>query len=344
MRSSAGSARRDLAVDLGTANTLVYRPDDGVVFDEPTIAAVNSRTSRVLAVGREALDLLSGAPTEIAAVRPLSRGAITDFDLSQQVIRLVMSAVGVRRFHKPRVLVCVPSNLTAVQRRAVEEAFLMAGAKSASLVDEPLAAAIGAGLPIHEPVGNLVVDVGGGTSEMAVVAMGGLVLHRTINVGGFDMDGAIQRFIRDRYGVSIGDRTAERLKMLLGSAYPAADARAVEVRGREMTSGTPRVLTIRPEEIREALADVVEAIVLSTRQALAESPPELAQDVLETGLFLTGGGALLTGLDMRLAQECEVPVHVTEQPLTTVVLGAGHLLDYLPNYRAAFLAPAGGVR
>ena len=334
--------RRDLAVDLGTANTLVYSSDGGVVFNEPSVVAVNGRSGRVLAVGREALDMLARAPTEVMAVRPLARGAITDFDLAQQMIRLVLTAVGVRRFPKPRLIVCVPSNLTAVQRRAVEEAFLMAGAKSAALVDEPLAAAIGAGLPIHEPVGNLVVDVGGGTSEMAVVAMGGLVLHRTVDIGGFDMDGAIQQFIRLRHGLAIGDRTAERLKIHLGSAYPAAEARATEIQGREMTSGTPRALTITPEEIREALAEVVEAIVQSTRQALAESPPELAQDVLETGLFLTGGGALLTGLDMRLAQECEVPVHVTEEPLQTVVLGAGHLLEYLPDYRAGFLAPAGG--
>jgi len=334
--------RRDLAVDLGTANTLVYASEDGVVFNTPTVVAVNGRTGRVLAAGTDALSLVRGSPTDVQAARPLSRGAITDFDLARQMIRLVLSAVGVRRFPKPRLIVCVPANLTAVQRRAVEEAFRMAGAKSAALIDKPLAAAIGAGLPIHEPVGNLVVDVGGGTSEIAVVAMGGLVLHRTIEVGGFDMDEAIQRYIRARHGVSIGDRTAERLKIELGSAYPAAEARAAEIQGREMKSGTPRVLTITPEEIREALADVVSALVQATRLALAESPPELAQDVLETGLFLTGGGALLTGLDMRLAQECEVPVHVTEEPLRTVVLGAGHLLDFLPNYRAGFLAPAGG--
>jgi rod shape-determining protein MreB len=334
--------RRDFAVDLGSANTLVYSSDGGVVFNEPTMVAVNGRSGRVLAVGREAFDLLARSPTEVQAVRPLSRGAITDFDLAQQMIRLVLMAVGVRRVPKPRLIVCIPSNLTAVQRRAVEEAFLMAGAKSAALVDEPLAAAIGAGLPIHEPVGNLIVDVGGGTSGMAVVAMGGLVLHRTIDVGGFDMDGAIQQYIRVRHGVSIGERTAERLKVHLGSAYPAAEARATEVHGREMTSGTPRALTITPEEVREALAEVVASIVNSTKAALADSPPELAQDVLETGLFLTGGGALLTGLDMRLAQECEVPVHVAEEPLRTVVLGAGHLLEYLPNYRAGFLAPAGG--
>ncbi|MFN2589647.1 MAG: rod shape-determining protein [Actinomycetota bacterium] len=336
--------RRDLAVDLGTANTLVFSSEGGVVFNEPTLVAVNARTGRVLAAGRQAVAMLSRSPTEVMAVRPLSRGAITDFDVAQQMIRLVLAAVGVRKFPKPRLIVCVPSNLTAVQRRAVEEAFLMAGVKSAALVDEPLAAAVGAGLPIHEPIGNLVVDVGGGTSEMAVVAMGGLVLQRTVNIGGFDMDAAIQHYIRDRHGVSIGERTAERLKIHLGSAYPAAETRATEIQGREMTSGTPRSLTITPEEIREALTGVVAGIVQSTRQALADSPPELAQDVLETGLFLTGGGALLTGLDMRLAQECEVPVHVTEDPLRTVVSGAGHLLEYLPNYRAGFLAPAGGAR
>ncbi len=337
-RSGSGLARRDLAIDLGTANTLVYQADGGIVFDQPTVVAVHTRTGRALAVGHDALELLAASSTEVTAVRPLSRGAITDFDLAQQMIRLILRTVGVRRFPKPRALVCVPANLTAVQQRAVEEAFVMGGAKSAALVDEPLAAAIGAGLPIHEPVGNLVVDVGGGTSEMAIVAMGGLVLGRTVHVGGFDMDGAIQQHLRSRYGVSVGDRAAERIKIELGSAYPAADARATEVQGREMTSGTPRMLTVTPAEIREALADVVGAIVANTRAALAESPPELAQDVLETGLFLTGGGALLTGLDMRLAQECEVPVHVTEDPLATVVLGAGHLLDYLPDYRSTFLA------
>jgi rod shape-determining protein MreB len=218
-----------------------------------------------------------------------------------------------------------------VERKAVEEAVVEAGGGSVSLVEHALAAAIGAGLPIQDPVGNFVVDVGGGTSEMYMLAMGGPVTGRALRVGGFDMDEAIQQYIRKRHGVAIGESAAERIKIQLGSAYPAADAREAEVRGRELA----------PEEIREVLGETVRVIVEETRTCLAESPPELAHDVLETGLFLTGGGALLRGLDMRLAQECEVPVHVTESPLTTVVVGAGHLLDYLPEYRATFLASPG---
>jgi rod shape-determining protein MreB and related proteins len=329
-------SKRDLAIDLGTANTLVYQAGQGIVFDEPTIAAV-SRTGQVLAVGHEARDLLARSPADAHPVRPLKRGAVTDFELTRQMIRLILRRLGVGRLGRPRALVCVPSLLTPVERRAVEEAVVGAGAKSASLVDEPMAAAVGAGLPIHEPVGNLVVDVGGGTTEIAVVAMGGTIMSNSIPVGGFDMDAAVQEHIRKKYGVVIGDGTAERLKIDLGSAYPAADARPVEVRGREMGSGTPTLLTVSPDEVREALGGVVAAIAGATRDALAESPPDLAQDVLETGLFLTGGGAMLRGLPMRLAQECEVPVHLTEQPLATVVLGAGHLLDAMPDYRP-FLA------
>ena len=328
--------KRDVALDLGTANTLVYQAGRGIVFDEPTVVAVN-RSGEVLAVGHEARELLDRSPGDAIPVRPLKRGAVTDFDLARQMVRMVFRRIGVGRFTKPKVLVCVPSALTPVERRAVEEAVVSAGAKSAALVDEPLAAAVGAGLPIHEPVGNLVVDVGGGTSEIAVVAMGGMVLAMSIPVGGMDMDEAIQHYVRTRHGVVIGERAAERLKIELGSAYPAADARATDVRGREMGSGTPTMVTLAPEEVREALTNVVVSIVAATRDALAESPPDLAQDVLETGLFLTGGGALLRGLPIRLAQECEVPVHITEEPLRTVVLGAGHLLDSLPDY-GPFLA------
>jgi rod shape-determining protein MreB len=329
-------SKRDLAIDLGTANTLMYAAGKGIVFDEPTFCAV-SRSGEVLAVGNEAAELLARSPADAIPVRPLKRGAVTDFELTQQMVRVVFRRIGVGRMTRPRVLVCVPSLLTPVERRAVEEAVVAAGAKSAALVDQPLAAAVGAGLPIHEPIGNLVVDVGGGTTEIAVLAMGGTVLGRAIPVGGFDMDGAIQELVRKRYGVVIGDRAAERLKIDLGSAYPAAEARPTDVRGREMGSGMPTVVTLAPEEVREALAGVVQSIVDATRDTLAESPPDLAQDVLDTGLFLTGGGAMLRGLNMRLAQECEVPVHLTEQPLRTVVLGAGHLLDSLPDY-GPFLA------
>jgi rod shape-determining protein MreB len=330
-------SKRDLAIDLGTANTLVYQAGKGIVFDEPTFLAV-SRAGEVLAVGHRARELLAEGRQDVMPVRPLKRGAVTDFELTKQMIRHVLRQIGGGgRFGRPKVLVCVPSLLTPVERRAVEEAMVAGGSKSAALIDEPLAAAVGAGLPIHEPVGSLVVDVGGGTTEIAVVAMGGIILGRSIPVGGFDMDGAVQAHVRTRHGVVIGDRTAERLKVDFGSAYPGADARSTDIRGREMGSGTPTVVTLSSDEVREALAGVVRAIVTATRDALADSPPDLAQDVLETGLFLTGGGAMLRGLPMRLAQECEVPVHLTEQPLTTVALGAGHLLDSLPDFRP-FLA------
>lgn len=331
-------SKRDLAIDLGTANTLVFQRGRGIVFDEPTVVAMNSRNGDVLAVGREAWELIGRSPASVVAARPIMRGVITDFELTQQMIRLILNMVGVGRFPKPRVLVCVPSAITEVERRAVEDAVTGAGARSVALVEEPLAAAIGAGLPIQEPLGNLVVDVGGGTTEIGVIAMGGLVTGKAIRIGGFDMDAAIQRLIKKRHGVAIGETTAEKIKMQMGSAYPAAGARPAQVRGREMTTGMPKVVTITPAEIREALGEAVRGIVETTREALAEAPPELAHDVLETGVFLTGGGAMLKGLDMRLAQECEVPVHVTEQPLTTVVEGAGRLLEYLPDNGSAFFA------
>jgi rod shape-determining protein MreB len=326
-----------MAVDLGTANTLVYQQGRGIVFDEPTVVAADARSGRMLAVGREAWAVVGAGTAGAVPLRPLQRGAITDFEVTRQMVRLILRRLGVARFPRPRALVCVPSSLTSVERRAVEEAVALAGARSVSLVDEPLAAAIGAGLPVHESMGNMVVDVGGGISEMAMVALGGIVTGKAIPVGGFDMDEAIQRYVRDRYGVAIGERTAERVKVEVGSAYPAAEARAVEARGRDLSTGLPVVLTLTPEEIRMVLGDTVQAIVDATRTCLAESPPELAHDVLETGVFLTGGGALLRGLDMRLAQECEVPVHLTDDPLTTVVRGAGRLLEHLPQYQAAFL-------
>jgi rod shape-determining protein MreB and related proteins len=276
-------------------------------------------------------------PTEVVAVRPLHRGAISNFELTEQMIRMILRSIGVARFSKPRVLVCVPSALTPVERRAVEEAVTEAGARSATLVDEPLAAAIGAGLPIHDPVGSMVVDVGGGTSEMAMLALGGVVTWKAVPVGGLDMDEAIQRHVRTRYDLAVGEAAAEQIKIEVGSAYPSADASLAEVRGRHLKTGAQTVVVLTPQEVREILEEVVVQIVETARDCLAESPPELAHDVLETGLFLTGGGALLRGLDMRLAQECEVPVHRTEFPLATVAIGAGRLLDYEPDQRAAFL-------
>ena len=255
-----------------------------------------------------------------------------------QMLRLILRRVGIGRFGKTRVLVCVPTSITGVERRAVEEAVTEAGARGVTPVESPLAAAIGAGLPIQEPIGNMIVDVGGGTSEIALVAMGGVVAGNSVRVGGFDMDTAIQEHIRARYGLGIGEAMAERLKTTLGSAYPAADARPVEVPGRAMSSAVPTSVQIMSEEIREAFWPHVQVIVDVIWLCFAESLLELAHDVLEHGIFLTGGGALLRGLEMRLSQECEVPVHLTERPMTTVVLGAGRLVEYLPDYQAAFVS------
>jgi rod shape-determining protein MreB and related proteins len=328
---------RDLAIDLGTANTLVYRQGDGIVFNEPTVIALNTRTSDVLALGEEAWEMIGRTPGNVVAMRPLRHGAITDFDITEHMIKLILRRVGVGRLARPRVLVCVPSAITEVERRAVKEAAHMAGARDVALVEEPLAAAIGAGLPIHEPVGNLVVDIGGGTSEMAVVSMGGIVTGKAIRVGGFEMDAAIQQHIRRVYGIAVGERTAEQMKMAVGSAYPIRGVPSAHVRGRELATGLPKGVDVSEEEVREALSEPVRLIMDAARDSLAESPPELAHDVLETGMFLTGGGSLLKGMEVRLAEECEVPVHLTDQPLETVVMGAGQMLDHLADYRSAFL-------
>jgi rod shape-determining protein MreB len=329
--------RRDLAIDLGTANTRVYAQGQGMVFDQPTVVGLHGRTSEVLGVGRQAWAMAAERPAEVVAVRPLARGAISNFELTEQMIRVILRAVGVTRFSRPRALVCVPSSLTPVERRAVEEAVTEAGARSATLVDGALAAAIGAGLPIHDPLGSMVVDVGGGISEMAMLALGGVVTWKAAPVGGLDMDEAIQRHVRARYDLSVGEAAAEQIKMEVGAAYPSADAAMAEVQGRNLKTGVQTVVVLTPQEIREVLEEIVGQIVRSARDCLAESPPELAHDVLETGLFLTGGGGLLRGIDMRLAQDCEVPVHLTEHPMSTVAIGAGRLLDYEPDQRTAFL-------
>ncbi len=332
---------RDLAIDLGTANTLVYRHGEGIVFDQPTVIALNTRSGDVLAMGDEAWEMIGRTPGHVVAMRPLRHGAITDFDITEHMIRLILKRVGVSRFPRPRVLICVPSAITEVERRAVKEAARSAGARDVALVEEPLAAAIGAGLPVHEPIGNLIVDIGGGTSEMAVVSMGGIVTGKAIRVGGFDMDAAIQHHVRKLYGIAVGERTAEQMKIAIGSAYPIPDLPGAQVRGRDLATGMPKEVEVGEEEVREALSESVLRIVEATRDTLATSPPELAHDVLETGMFLTGGGSLLHGLEVRLAKECEVPVHLTEQPLETVVLGAGRMLDHLADYRSAFLFTRG---
>jgi rod shape-determining protein MreB len=327
---------RDLAIDLGSANTLVYRQGEGIVFDEPTVVALNGGTGEVVAMGEEAWRTLGGDAGNVVAVRPLRDGTMTELDVTQRMLATVLQRLGVTRFPKPRVLVCVPPAASAVQRRAIERAIRYAGGRQVVPVEEPLAAAVGADLPVHEPIGNLVVDVGGGRSEMAVVSMGGVVSGRSASVGGFDLDAAVQDHIRGTYGVAIGEKSAEELKIAIGSAFPSRTSRAARVIGRELSSGGMVEVTVDEDELRQAMAPVVKTIVEEARLTLAEAPPELTHDVLETGMFLTGGGSLLRGLDMLLAQECEVPVHVVERPLETVVRGAGRMLEHLDDYRSSF--------
>ena len=327
---------RDIAIDLGTANTLVYRLGEGIVFDQPTVVAMNAASGQVEAMGEEAWAMIGGRSGNVVAVRPLRHGVMTEFDITRAMIEVVLRRVGVSRFPKPRVLACIASESSEVERRAVDEAVRFAGGKGVVLVEEPLAAAIGAGLPIHEPIGNLIVDVGGGITETAVVSMGGVVSGRSLRVGGFDLDAAIQEHIRTVYGVMIGEKAAEDLKIAIGSAFPVQQGRIAVVTGRELSSGAPKEIRLTEDEIRTAMSDRVHAIVGSARRTLAEAPPELTHDVLETGMFLTGGGGLLRGLDLLLSQECEVPVHVTERPLQTVVLGAGLMLERLDDYQSSF--------
>jgi rod shape-determining protein MreB len=327
---------RDLAIDLGTANTLVYRLGEGIVFDEPSVVAINGTTGEVMATGEDAWQMIGGDSGNVVAVRPLRAGTMTEFDITQRMLEVVLRKVGVTRLMRPRVLVCVPSLSSEVEKRAIEEAVRFAGGRQVTLVEEPLAAAIGAGLPVHEPVGNLIVDIGGGRSEMAVVSMGGVVSGHSVTVGGFDLDAAIQHLIRTEFGVAIGETAAEEIKIAIGSAFPAPTGRAAVVVGRELATGNTVEVKITEAEVRQAMGAPISAIVDAARRCLGEAPPELTHDVLETGMFLTGGGSLLRGLDMLLAQECEVPVHVAERPLETVAIGAGLMLEHLEDYRSAF--------
>jgi len=329
---------RDLAIDLGTANTLVYARGRGIVLNEPTVIALNSRTQDVLAIGHEAWQMIGRTPGYIVAVRPLRQGAITDFDITERMIRLLLQRCGVSRFNRPRVLICVPSAITSVERRAVTEAARRAGASEAFLMEQPMAAAIGAGLQIHEPFGNMIVDVGGGTSECAVISLGGIVAVRALRCGGFDLDSAIQLYVRREHGLAIGERTAEEVKLAIGSAGPFPDEFHAEVRGREMMTGMPRVVMLSAAEVRGAIEEQIRQIVSAAVECLGQAPPELAQDIIFQGIHLVGGGSLLRGLAKRLADETAVPVHVVDTPLECVALGAGRCLDSFDSLRSLFMA------
>ncbi len=335
---------KDLAIDLGTANTLVYARGQGIIVNEPTVIALNTRTQDVLAIGHEAWGMIGRTPGYIVAVRPLRGGAITDFEITQRLIRLLFQQAGVSRLYRARVLICVPSAITHVEQRAVLEAARRAGAAQTFLIEQPMAAAIGASLPIHEPLGNMVVDIGGGTSEVAVISMGGVVALEAVRVGGFDMDAAIQAHVRREYGMAIGERTAEEIKLAIGSAFTTPDEFKVEVRGRDLSTGAGKVIVLTPEEVREALEEPVKAIIATIVNALAQTPPELAQDLLLEGAHLVGGGAMLRGFDTRVNNECGIPVHLDKTPLECVVLGAGRCLESFDRLKEMFMGKVGGGR
>ena len=328
---------RDLAIDLGTANTLVYAKGQGIVMNEPTVIALNKRNGDVLAMGHEAWQMIGRTPSYIIAVRPLRQGAITDFDITQRMIRLILQRAGVNRFNRPRVVICVPSAITEVERRAVTEAARRAGAADAQLLEQPMAAAIGAELPIHEPVANMVIDVGGGTTETALISLGGIVALQAVRVGSFDIDAAIQSYVRREYGIAIGERTAEEIKIAIGSAWPVDDEVRAEVRGRDLMSGLPKTVILSKPEVREAIAEPVAAIVDSVISCLGQAPPELADDLISTGMQLVGGGGMLQGLDQRISVETDIPVNLVQQPLESVVLGAGRCVEAYDDLKVMFM-------
>lgn len=295
-------------------------------------------------MGHEAWQMIGRTPSYIVAVRPLRKGAITDFEVTQRMIRLLLQRVGVSRLNRPRVVICVPSAITAVERRAVTEAARRAGAADARLIEQPVAAAIGADLPINEPIGNMVVDIGGGTTESALISLGGVVALEAVRVGSFDIDNAIQGYVRREYGIAVGERTAEEIKIVLGSAYPTAGEVSAEVRGRELMSGLPKTVVLTPAEVRVAIEEPVTAMVDSVLSCLAQAPPELAQDLIVQGVHLVGGGGMLKGMDLRLTADSDVPVLRVNSPLESVVLGAGKVIEHYQSVQAMFMDDAGGGR
>lgn len=323
----------DLAIDLGTANTLVYVKGKGIVLSEPSVVAVrkNARDrNRVLAVGREAKMMLGRTPGNIVAIRPMKDGVIADFEITEAMLRHFIRKVHNRRsLIRPRIIICVPSGITPVEKRAVRESAESAGAREVYLIEEPMAAAIGAGLPITEPICNMVVDIGGGTSEVAVISLAGIVYSKSVRVGGDKMDEAILQYIKRTYNLAIGERTAEIIKTTIGNAYPGEEIETMEVKGRDLVTGIPKIITVNSDEIRHAIQEQIDTIVATVKTALEQTPPELAADIVDRGIYLTGGGALLKNLDTLLHLETGLPIKITEDPLSTVVLGSGKALDNL---------------
>jgi rod shape-determining protein MreB len=320
----------DLAIDLGTANTLVYVKGKGIVINEPSVVAIEKKTGQVIAVGGDAKKMLGRTPGNIVAIRPMKDGVIADFEIAEKMLRhFITRAHNRNTFVRPRIIICVPSKITQVEQRAVKDSAELAGAREVYLIEEPIAAAIGAGLPIAEPSGNMVVDIGGGTTDVAVISLAGIVYSESVKVAGDKMDDFIMSYIKRKYNLLIGDHMAELIKFEVGSAYPQDDRKTFMIKGRDLISGIPRTLVIDDAEIREALAEPIGAIVNAIKIALENTPPELAGDIIDRGIVLTGGGSLLRGMDVRLREETNLPIITVDNPLTTVVLGTGKALDQI---------------
>ena len=323
----------DLAIDLGTANTLVYVKGKGIVLSEPSVVAVRKNAkdrNKVLAVGREAKMMLGRTPGNIVAIRPMKDGVIADFEITEAMLRHFIRKVHNRRsLVRPRIIVCVPSGITPVEKRAVKESAESAGAREVYLIEEPMAAAIGAGLPITEPVCNMVVDIGGGTTEVAVISLAGIVYSRSVRVGGDKMDESILQYIKRTYNLAIGERTAEIIKTTIGNAYPGTEIESMDVKGRDLVTGIPKIINVNSDEVRQAIQEQIDSIVAAVKTALEQTPPELAADIVDRGIYLTGGGALLKNLDTLLHQETGLPIKIADDPLSTVVMGSGKALDNL---------------
>lgn len=319
---------KDIGIDLGTANTLVYMRGKGIIIREPSVVAVDTRTDKVRCVGQEAKDVIGRTPGSIVAVRPLKDGVIADFDITTSMLQeFIRKAIAGSFFAKPRVIICIPSGVTAVERRAVKEAAENAGAKKVSIIEEPMAAAIGAGLPVAEPTGSMIVDIGGGTSEVAVISLGGIVTSRSVRVAGDEFDTSIINYIKKKYNLLIGERTAENIKIAIGSAYPADSDTTMEIKGRNLLNGLPENILITSEEIREALSEPLSHVIEAIKITLERTPPELAADIIDQGITLAGGGALLKGLDKLINKETGMPVHIAESPLDCVAEGTGKVLE-----------------
>ena len=333
-RSNPLALGRDIAIDLGTANTLIYVRGQGVVLNEPSVVALDVSDGKPVAVGHEAKRMMGRTPGHIRAVRPLKDGVIADFDVCEKMLRYFIQKVHSSRWSKPRMLICVPSGITGVEQRAVQDAAEYAGArKPVHIIEEPMAAAIGADLAVHEPSGNMIVDIGGGTTEVAVISLGGIVTAQSLRIAGDELDEALLAYLKKEFSLAVGERTAEEIKIQMGSAWPFEEEMTADIRGRDLISGLPRTISLSTDQVREAIAESVAAIVDAVRTTLDKTPPELAADIMHQGITITGGGALLAGIDRRLAHETGMPINIANDPLYSVVIGSGRALENIEMMR-----------